>query len=139
MIKFSEFTVTSEIVSQIKLALTKYSESSILWKLYLTTMIQQADESNDCENEVIIFFYKAIASVTQKSAVDLWKLVVNWCLMKSHKCAEKILREGSQEMNKEISSYCRLKYLHWSIHEPITNDKQKSSLARVRKIYERFF
>ncbi len=74
----------------------------------------------------------------QKSALDLWKLVVNWCLTKSHKSVEKILREGSQAMNREIASFSRLKYLHWSMHAPSTAEKQESGLSRVRKIYKRF-
>ena len=71
---------------------------------------------------------KLKALLTKKESLELWKLIVNWCLLNNYEEAEKILLEGSQVMTQEISSFVRLKYLKWAL--------QKNT-GKVRKLYER--
>lgn len=131
--KFSEFSDTNELINRIQEALVKHNKSGDLWKLYLTTKIDQTTEAN--EQELIDLFYKSISSVSEKNGLDLWKLMVNWCLLSNHKCTETILQKGSQIMNQEISTFCRLRFMHWSMHNPKRNEKV-NGLAKVRKVYE---
>lgn len=134
LVKFSK---NSEAVEQIKTGLEKFNDSLCLWKLYLTIKIEDTSNSRSesSRTELLELFYKSIANVNQKNALELWKLIINWCTLNNYDNTEKILKEGSKVMNQEISSFSRLKYFEWSLHAPVNNIKS-SGLSQVRNIYE---
>ena len=65
-----------------------------------------------------------------KETLELWKLIVKWCRLNNYAQTEKILLEGSQIMDHEISSFVRQGYLKWAI-------ESQNGLSKVRKIYEK--
>ena len=130
MIKFKK---DPEATKQIKDGLVTHPDSSSLWKLYLNLMIKKTSETN--ESELIQLFHESIRAVKQKDSVELWQLIVNYCLLNNCSRTEEILKEGGQLMNQEISALCRLKYLNWALGNANRNEKL-NGLSKVRQVYQ---
>ncbi len=86
LIKFNKM---NEAIALIKETLTRNKNSLQLWKLYLTIQIEQTKDEN--KNELINLFNRAITCVKQKEQLDLWKLLVNWCLLNNYEKTEEFL------------------------------------------------
>ena len=80
---------TKEAISIIKETLAENKNSLKLWKLYLTIQIELTNSDN--KSELIDLFNRAIKCVKQKEQLDLWKLLINWCLLNNYEKTEEIL------------------------------------------------
>lgn len=128
-----KFNKQAEALEQIKSGLVKYKEAASLWKLYLTIKIEETNDSN--KEELIELFNKSLKNIEPKNALDSWKLMINWCLLNNYETTEKILKEGSQVMSRDVATFSRMKYLNWGLQDPNRNEKL-NGLNKVRKIYE---
>ena len=84
-----KFNNTKEAIALIQESLKENKKSLNLWKIYLTIQIEQTKENNT--SELIDLFNRAISCVKQKEQLDLWKLLVNWCLLNNYEKTEPIL------------------------------------------------
>lgn len=130
-----KFNHTKEAVILIEDQLKTNKKCLNLWSFYLRIKIEQTNETN--QNDLIDLFYKAINSVKQKEQLNLWKLIVNWCLLNNYEKTEKILLEGSQIMYLDIASFVRSKYFTWALQSDLNQKDNLNSLEKVRKIYDR--
>lgn len=128
-----KFNKDADAVKQIQNELAKNCDCVRLWNLYLNLTIEKTDKSN--ESDLVQLFYESIKAVKQKDSLDLWQLMINYCLLNNSQKTEDILKEGSQIMIQEISSFCRSKYLLWSLSNSNRNENAKS-LTKVRQIYQ---
>jgi uncharacterized protein HemY len=86
LIKFNHY---KEAICLIEETLSKNKKCLNLWKLYLTIQIEETNAAN--QNDLIDLFNKSINAVKQKNQLDLWKLMVNWCLLNNYEKTEQIL------------------------------------------------
>lgn len=121
-----KFNHLNEAINLVEENLRSHKSNLNLWKLYLKIKIDQTNETNQIE--LINLFNKAINLVKQKEQLDLWKLMINWCLLNNYSQIEEILIEGSKIMYHDIASFVRTKYLNWCL---------QSGLSKARKIYEK--
>lgn len=128
----TNFDKNEEAIQQIENSLIKHNKCPTLWKAYLLIKADQKRTDLSESNELFSLFDKAVRSVSQKEAFDFWEIIVKWCLALNHEKTEAILKEGSQIMNKNIATFCRLNYLNWSLVN------SKKNIVKVRKIYERY-
>lgn len=121
------FNHLNQAINLIEENLRTHKTNANLWKSYLRIRIDQTNESN--QEELVDLFNKAINLVKQKEQLDLWTLMVNWCLLNNYSKLEEILVEGSKLMCRDIASFVRTKYLNWSL--------QSAGLDKTRKVYEK--
>jgi len=93
--------------------------------------ITKFDKTKEATSRIIDFFSKSLALVKPRDTLDLWKIVVEWCLANNYQQMETLFQKGSVFVDIDVSSYVREKYLTWCSSTAGTN-----SISNVRGIYE---
>jgi hypothetical protein len=88
MIKYEKIQEALNILNK---SLNTYKSDAQLWSFYLKIKVSENTVKRK-DNELVMLFNKAIESVKSKESLNIWQLIVDWCLLNNYSQIEKIFQ-----------------------------------------------